>query len=186
MNYYNEIKQELINSEIYRQTKKYFVNKNDLNTYYKVGEIISKAERTYGNGIIKEYSQKLKIELERNYSVRLLYKMVKYYNFISKENLPTLSANLSWSHYDELLKFDDKNKILYYIDICVKQNLSIRQLREKIKSNEYERLPNETKNKLEKKEIVNIVDFIKNPIIINDKCKLNSITEKILQKIVLR
>ena len=54
--------------------------------------------------------------------------MLKYYNFVSEEKLPTLSAKLSWSHYDEILKYDDVNKIAYYIKICERQNLSIRQL----------------------------------------------------------
>ena len=84
--------------------------------------------------------------------------MLKYYNFVSEEKLPTLSAKLSWSHYDEILRFDDLNKIAYYIYICEKQNLSIRQLREKIKLNEYERLPEDTKNKLivNKKKVLDI------------------------------
>ena len=148
MNYYNEIKNGLINNEIYKKVKDYSKNKSDLFTYYNVGKMLNEAGKHYGEGIIKEYSQKLKIELEKNYSVRLLYRMLKYYNFISTEKLPTLSAKLSWSHYDEILKFDDINIILYYIKISAQQNLSVRQLRDRIKSNEYERLDKETKNKL--------------------------------------
>lgn len=71
--------------------------------------------------------------------------MLKYYRFASNEKLPTVSAKLSWSHYDEILKFNDFNKIAYYINISEQQNLSIRQLRIKIKSNEYERLPEDSK-----------------------------------------
>ena len=59
---------------------------------------------------------------------------------------PTLSDQLSWSHYVELLKIDDINKINYYIDISVKQKLAVRDLRFKIKNKEYERLSTETKN----------------------------------------
>ncbi len=91
------------------------INKSDLNTYYNVGKILSEAGKHYGDGIVKEYSQKLKYDLNKNYSIRLLYRMLKYYNFVSEEKLPTLSAKLSWSHYDEILKFDDVNKIAYYI-----------------------------------------------------------------------
>ena len=156
MNYYNEIKNQLINNEINKKVKKYSINKSDLYTYYSVGKILSEAGKHYGEGIIKEYSQKLKSDLNKNYSVRLLYKMLKYYNFVFEEKLPTLSAKLSWSHYDEILKFDDVNKIIFYIKMSEQQNLSVRQLREKIKSNEYERLPESTKNKYEIQKYYNV------------------------------
>ena len=145
MNYYIEIKNELINNEINRKVKNYTINRNDLSTYYNVGKMLYEDGKHYGAGIIKEYLQKLKHDLDKNFSVRLLYRMLKYYNFVFNEKLPTLSAKLAWSHYDEILKFDDINKIKYYINISEEQNLSIRQLRSKIKSKEYERLPEETK-----------------------------------------
>lgn len=185
MNYYNEIKNELINNEINRTVKNYSINKSDLNSYYNVGKILSEAGKHYGEGIIKEYSQKLKCDLNKNYSVRLLYRMLKYYNFVSEEKLPTLSAKLSWSHYDEILRFDDINKITYYIKISEQQNLSVRQLREKIKSEEYERLPETTKNKIINQDESNVVDFVKNPILIKNSNKYDIFSEKILQKLIL-
>lgn len=185
MNYYNEIKEQLINNEINRKVKNYSINRSDLNTYYNVGKMLSEAGKHYGDGIVKEYSQKLKYDLNKNYSVRLLYRMLKYYNFVSEEKLPTLSAKLSWSHYDEILRFDDINKIAYYIKICEQQNLSIRQLRVKIKSNEYERLPETTKNKLISQDEPNIVDFVKNPIMIRNSNKYDIFSEKCLQKLIL-
>lgn len=185
MNYYYEIKNELINNEINRKVKNYSINKSDLNSYYNVGKILNEAGKHYGEGIIKEYSQKLKFDLNKNYSVRLLYRMLKYYNFVSEEKLPTLSAKLSWSHYDEILRFDDINKIAFYIKISEQQNLSVRQLRERIKSNVYERLPESTKNKLIKQDESNVVDFVKNPIMIRNSNKYNIFSEKILQKLIL-
>ena len=183
--YYIEIKNELINNEINRKVKNYLINRSDLNTYYNVGKMLFDAGKHYGEGIIKKYSIKLTTELNKNYSVRLLYKMLKYYNFVLEEKLPTMSAKISWSHYDEILKFDDINKIKYYIDIIEQQNLSIRQLREKIKSKEYERLPQETKDKLITKEDRNIVDFVKNPIIIRNNNNYKDISEKVLQRLIL-
>ena len=59
MNYYNEIKNELINNEINKKVKNYIVNKSDLNTYYNVGKILCEAGKHYGEGIIKEYSIKI-------------------------------------------------------------------------------------------------------------------------------
>ena len=185
MNYYNEIKQELINNEIYKKVKDYSKNKSDLMTYYNVGKMLNEAGKHYGEGIIRKYSQRLKSELGKNYSVRLLYRMLKYYNFISNKKLPTVSAKLSWSHYDEILRYDDINKVLYYINVSEQQNLSIRQLREKIKLGEYERLPDGTRDKLINKEESNIVDFVKNPIIIKNSNNYETISEKILQKLIL-
>ncbi len=63
--------------------------------------------------------------------------MLKYYNFVTSEKMPTLSAKISWSHYDEVLKYDDINKNNYYLSIVEDQNLSVRKLRTIIKSNEY-------------------------------------------------
>ena len=185
MNYYYEIKNELINNEINRKVKNYSINKSDLNSYYNVGKILNEAGKHYGEGIIKEYSQKLKYDLNKNYSVRLLYRMLKYYNFVSEEKLPTLSAKLSWSHYDEILRFDDINKIAFYIKISEQQNLSVRQLRERIKSNEYERLPESTKNKIINQDKSNVVDFVKNPIVIRNSNKYDIFSEKVLQKLIL-
>ena len=185
MNYYNEIKKELINNEINKAVKNYSINRSDLNSYYNVGKILSEAGKHYGVGIIKEYSQKLKCDLNKNYSVRLLYRMLKYYNFVSEEKLPTLSAKLSWSHYDEILRFDDINKIAFYIKISEQQNLSVRQLRDRIKSKEYERLPESTKNKLISQDESNVVDFVKNPILIKNTNKYDIFSEKVLQKLIL-
>ena len=111
--------------------------------------------------------------------------MIKYYEYVLNEKVPTLSAKLSWSHYDELLKLEDVNKINYYIKLVEEQNLSIRELRTKIKNNEYERLDENTKLKLINKEESKIEDFIKNPIIINNKNNYEIISEKILQKLVI-
>ena len=99
--------------------------------------------------------------------------------------MPTLSAKLSWSHYDEILRFDDINKIVFYIKISEQQNLSVRQLREKIKSNEYERLPESTKNNLMNQNESNVVDFIKNPIQIKNNRSKEIVSEKVLQKLIL-
>ena len=185
MDYYNEIKNELINNEINRKVKKYSINRSDLEAYYNVGKMLNEAGRHYGEGIIKEYSQKLKHDLNKNYSIRLLYKMLKFYNFVVDKKMPTVSAKLSWSHYDEILTFEDISKINYYINICEQQNLSVRQLRTRIKSNEYERLPLDTKNKLSINQKSNIIDLIKNPIIIKNSSNYKIVSEKILQKIIL-
>ena len=97
MNYYEDIKNELINNEINRKIKNYSINRSDLNTYYNVGKMLSEAGKHYGEGIIKEYSKKLTSELGKGYSQRNLRNMRQYY--IVSEKWQTLSAKLSWSHY---------------------------------------------------------------------------------------
>ena len=185
MNYYNEIKENLINNEITKKVKDYSKNRSDLNTYYNVGKLLAEAGKHYGEGIIKEYSKRLTKELKVKYSVRVLYKMQKYYNYLVNQKVPTVSAKLTWSHFDELLKFNDNNKINYYIKISEQQNLSVRELRIKIKNNEYERLDEETKLKLINKDSTEINDFIKEPIIIKNNLDYNDISENVLKKLIL-
>ena len=183
MNYYNEIKQELINNEINRKVKNYSINKSDLNAYYNVGKILSEAGKHYGEGIINEYSKRLTNDLGKGYSKRNLWLMLRFYEF--KEKMQTVSAQLSWSHYCELLSFENVDKINYYIELTKINNLSVRQLRDKIKSNEYERKPEDTRNKLINKVGSNVVDFVKNPILIRNSDKYNIFSEKVLQKLIL-
>jgi len=184
MNYYNEIKTELINNEITKKIKDYSKNKRDLTAYYNVGKLLSKAGKHYGEGIIKEYSNKLTNELKKGYSQRSLRNMRQLYKVFSNSKWQTLSAKLTYSHYCEIIWYDEY-KINYYIKISVEQNLSVRELRNRIKNQEYERLPEETKNKLITNDKSNIKDLIKNPIIINNKNNYEIISEKVLQKIIL-
>ncbi len=185
MNYYNEIKKELINNEAYKKIKDYSKNRSDLETYYNVGKLLSDAGKNYGEGIIKEYSKRLTKELGKGYSDRNLWNMRQFYIVFKNEKWNALRTNLSWTHYRELIFLNDKNKIEYYIDISIKQNLSYRELHNKIKNKEYERLPEETKNKLINKEEVKVQDFIKNPIVIKNKFDYTDISEKALQELIL-
>ena len=183
MNYYEDIKKELINNEINRKVKIYTINKSDLTTYYNVGKMLSEAGKCYGESIIKEYSKKLTNELGKEYGVSNLRRFRQFYLMIEKG--ATLSHLLTWSHYIEIIPINNVTTINYYINICICQNLSVRELRNKIKNKEYERLDEETKNKLINNENLNIKDNIKNPILIKNIHNYTEITEKILQKLVL-
>ena len=98
MNYYDEIKNELINNEITKKVKNYSKNKSDLTTYYNVGKLLAEAGKHYGEGIIKEYSKRLTNEFGKGYTFTSLTRMKKFYNLIEK--LATVSQLLSWSHYE--------------------------------------------------------------------------------------
>ena len=183
MNYYNEIKNELINNEITKKVKDYSKNRSDLSTYYNVGKLLSEAGKHYGEGIIKEYSKRLTDELGRGYTITRLKYMRRYYEVFEKG--PTVSDLLSYSHYCELIWFEDFSKIEYYVKISIEQNLSVRQLRERIKNKEYERLDDKTKEKLISSNETSVVDFIKNPIAIKNTTNKEIISEKVLQKVIL-
>ncbi len=179
----------MLNKEAYDKVKDYSKNKNELITYYNVGKLIIEAQggenkAKYGDKLIKEFSKKLIIDVDKQYNARTLRRIRQFYLFIQKQKWSTVSTKLSWSHYVELLSIDDMNKINYYISICKEQNLSIRQLREKIKNKEYERLSIDTKNKLINNQENSIEDFIKNPILINNNGK-EILNEKMLKQLIL-
>ncbi len=183
MNYYNEIKQELINNEVYKKVKDYSKNRSDLKTYYNVGKLLSEAGKNYGEGIIKKYSVRLTEELGKGYSTSNLKRMRQFYLLIQKG--VAMPHQLSWTHINALLPLKNINEINYYIFICEHQNISYRELRLKIKNNEYERLDDKTKAMLIKKEEPKTEDLIKNPIIIKNIYDTSNITEKMLGQLIL-
>ena len=119
----------------------------------------------------------------RGYTFTALTRMKKYYLLVSK--LATVSQQLTYGHYVELLPCKDINKVKYYIKIVEQNNLSIRELRNKIKSKEYERLDEENKLKLINDDKLEVKDLICDPIIIKNKVNYEIISEKILQKLIL-
>ncbi len=130
INYYNEIKTELINNEITKRVKDYSKNRSDLNTYYNVGKLLKEAGKHYGEGIIKEYSKRLTNELGKGYSISNLKRMRQFY-FVLEKGV-AMPHQLSWSHILSILPIDDVDKINYYIKITEEEKLSVRELRDKI------------------------------------------------------
>ena len=189
MNYYNEIKTELIRNEAYKQVKDYSKNRHDLETYYNVGKLLIEAQggeerAKYGNGLIKEYSKRLTEELGKGYSQMNLKNMRRFYIFIEKRQ--AMPVQISWSHINELFKVKNDDAINYYVNISIKQNLSYRKLGERIKSKEYERLPEEIKQKLKNEEPLEVTDLVSNPVVINTHNKdLTTFNHKVLEELIL-
>ena len=148
MNYYNEIKEKLIDDEIYSKVKDYSKERHKVITYFEIGKLLNEAAGKYGDNIIDEYSRKLVIEVGKKYNRRTLFRMKQFYNMFIDEKVSQLATQLSWSHYVELLPLKNIDEIKYYINICKEQNIGRDSLREKIRNNEYSRLPVEIKNKL--------------------------------------
>ena len=145
--------------------------------------MLNDAGKHYGEGIIKNYSNKLRKELNKKYDVSSLNKMRKFYYLVEK--MATVSPNLSYSHYVELLSYENINKVKYYIKISEKEKLSVRQLRLRIKSKEYERLSENTKKKIIENKKTEITDFVKDSILIKGNGSYEMLSEKVLQKLVL-
>lgn len=191
MNYYNEIKNEIIDIETYKKVKDYSKNKKELEGYYKIGKLIIEAQggeekASYGNKLIKEYSKKLTRELGKGYSWRNLYNMRLYYLFFSKnEILQPVAAILPWTHYSIMLPLKDANKIKYYINECRRNNLGKRDLQKAIKNKEYERLDEETKEKIIKDGDFEIGNFIKKPILIKINEGKDIVSEKTLKYAII-
>ena len=183
MNYYEEIKNEFISNEINKKVKNYLINRKDLETRYNVGKLLTEAGKKYGEGIINEYSKKLTLELGKGYNVTNLKRYRQFYILIQKG--ATLSHQLSWSYYSELMPLKNINVINYYIKLWETNIISVRQLRERIKSKEYERLSECAKSKFVANEQPLLPDLVKNPIIIKKSDKYTEISEKVLQQIIL-
>ncbi len=190
MNYYNEIKNILIDNAIGRKVREYKSNQKDLESYYNVGKLLVEAQggeerAKYGNGLIKEYSKRLTSELGKGYSIQNLKNMRRFYLVVEKRQsliVQFKSLNISWTFIIKLLKLNDVNELLYYINCINKMNLTTRELDSKLKSKEYERLDNKIKEKLMKQEEVSVKDKIPDPIVLEGLEYKEKLTEKVVQK----
>ena len=185
MNYYDEIKEKLLKNEIYAKVKDYSKERNKVLTYLEVGKLLSEAGKEYGNDIIGKYAEKLTNEVGKKYNRRTLFRMKQIYNLFGEQKVSTMSTLLTWSHYSELLPLNDINKINYYIKICKQRNLDVRSLRSLIKSKEYERLDEETKNKLITNEELKLPDLVPDPILIKTEINKEILTEYALKQAIL-
>ena len=185
MNYYEEIKNKIIDNEIYCKVKDYSKERNTVTTYFEIGRLLTEAGGKYDDNIIEEYSKKLIVEVGKKYNIKTLYKMKQLYKVFSDEKVAPVVRQLSWSNCLQLLPIKNYDKINYYANQCIKYNLSKRQLEEKIKLKEYERLSESAKTKLIANEEPLLSDLVKNPILIKKTNKYTEISEKVLQQIIL-
>ena len=185
MNYYNEIKNRLIDNEIYSKVKDYSKERNRVMTYFEIGKLLSEAGSKYGESIIEKYSQKLILEVGKKYNARTLRSMRQLYVMFSDDFWKPVVSKLSWTCFLLIMPLKDKNKMYYYSNQCINYNLSKRQLQEKIKLKEYDRLDDKTKYKLINQEQTIVSDFIKNPILIKNSYNYTEISERILKQLIL-
>lgn len=120
------------------------INQELLATYWKIGEIIVKYEQNdqiraaYGERALKQLSRELTKEFGRGFSVSNIQYMRRFY--MTYEIQQTLSVNLTWSHYCELLSISDADRRRFYEKECVNSKWSVRELKRQIESSLFERL----------------------------------------------
>ena len=95
MNYYNEIKNKLIDDEIYLKVKDYSKERHKVITYFEIGKLLNEAGGKYGDNIIDEYSKKLIIEVGTKYNKRTLFRMKQFYNIFNNEKVSTMLTKLT-------------------------------------------------------------------------------------------
>ena len=185
MNYYSEIKNKLIDDEIYSRVKDYSKEKHTLLTHYEVGKLLLEAGTKYGDDIIGNYSKKLSVEVNKKFNSRTLRRMRQLYQFFEDQKWSPVGTKLSISHIRQLFVLNDSNEINYYASQIEKRNLSKRQLEEIIKREEYKRLPESTKNKIILKDKIKVKDLVPNTILIRNKDSIEIVTEKALHNLIL-
>ena len=186
--YYKEIKDKLIDEEVYSKAKDYSKERHKVVAYYETGKLLLEAGSKYGDSIIENYSKKLVNEVGKKYSARTLRRMRQFYEIFSNfENWSPSGTNLNWSHYRELLPLKEHDKIRYYIKVCLENSLSKTKLHERIKNKEYERLDDKTKEKIINNDDLDLIDTVKNPILIKNSYNIDidNISEKFLQRLIL-
>ena len=105
---YLQIENKILNHEVYQNVKDYSKAKEKIKTYLEVGSLLNGVDTKYGKNVIKDYSKRLTIKFGKKYSTSLLYKIKQFYVIIEK--VPTMSGKLTWSHWYEMLSFNDVNK----------------------------------------------------------------------------
>ena len=137
---FDNIKELVINSRNKVYTT---VNTEMLNLYWNIGRIIMEIQQgderaSYGDAVLEKLSLKLTNEFGKGFSKRNLERMRKFY--IIFPIATTLSSQLSWSHYLELIKIEEEPKRNFYLKECINSMWSVRELQRQKDSLLYERL----------------------------------------------
>ncbi|WP_207434055.1 PDDEXK nuclease domain-containing protein [Sabulibacter ruber] len=113
-------------------------------TYWQIGKHIvefeqgGKAKAEYGSELLNRLAKDLTLEFGKGFSRSNLFQIRQFYLRFPK--VQTLSGQLSWSHYSEILKADNDLEISFYAKQCEKENWSVRELKRQMKSMLFHRL----------------------------------------------
>lgn len=169
---YNEIRCFIINAkqEIYKS-----VNSAMVEAYWNIGkkiyEVCGENDRAaYGKQVLKDISKALTKEFGQGFSIQNLRKMRQFYTVYQKRS--TVSSELSWSHYQLLMRVEDEKARQFYTNECTKVSWSVRQLQRQINTMYYNRILASKDKKSVAQEIEKNVpkpeyeSFIKDPYVL--------------------
>ncbi len=190
-----DYKKELIKlvekAEVNKGYHDYFKNKDLVNNYFEIGKLLIEAQGgeehdTYGNKLIKTWSVELTEKFGKGYDASNLRRFRQFYSEFKM--CGTVCHTLTWSNIRILLPIKNENKRNYYINMCIKKNLSKRELKKEIKNNSFERLSLADKENIklisDKNEVLTIKDTLKDPVLIPINEDLDNISEEKLAKII--
>ena len=190
-----DYKKELIKlvekAEVNKGYHDYFKNKDLVNNYFEIGKLLIEAQGgeehdTYGNKLIKTWSVELTEKFGKGYDASNLRRFRQFYSEFKM--CGPLGHILTWTNIRLLLPIKNENKRNYYINMCIKKNLSKRELQKEIKNNAFERLSLADKENIklisDKNEVLTIKDTLKDPVLITINEDLDNISEEKLAKII--
>ena len=193
-NYINEIKKILKNA---RQKAYTAVNSAMVEAYWEIGRRIVEEEQNgkeraeYGKEILQNLSKELTEEFGKGYSYRTLREIRQFYLMFSDfEKWRTVSAKLTWSHFQKVLRVSDEKARIFYLTEAAENMWSVRTLDRNISTLYYNRIvasidkktvEDEMKDKTKK---LQAEEFIKNPVVLEflDLPTNMSYTENELEK----
>ena len=190
-----DYKKELIKlvekAEVNKGYHDYFKNKDLVNNYFEIGKLLIEAQGgeehdTYGNKLIKTWSVELTEKFGKGYDASNLRRFRQFYSEFKM--CGTVCHTLTWSNIRILLPIKNENKRNYYINMCIKKNLSARELKKEVKNNAFERLSLADKENIklisDKNELLTIKDTLKDPVLIPINEDLDNVSEEKLAKII--
>lgn len=196
-NLYNEI--DLLIKERKNHIK-VAVNNNMISLYWLIGQKLSKEvlkgeKAEYGKYVVDEIGSRLQSEYGKGFDRTSIYRMIKFYQrFPDFQIVATLSQQLSWSHFVELLPIQDSTKREFYAIMCANEGWNVKTLRERKKSMLFERTaiskrPEETiKNELmelHENNKMNVDLFFRDPILLDFLGLKDTYSEKDLENAIL-
>ena len=190
-----DYKKELIKlvelTEVNKGYHDYFKNKDLVNNYFEIGRLLIEAQggegqNKYGNGLIKKWSIDLVRLFGKGYDYTNLCRFRQFY--VGFKNIGAVRQYLTWTNIRLLLPIKNINKRNYYINMCIKKNLSSRELEKEIKNNSFEKLSLADKENIKlisnKNEVLTIKDTLKDPVLITINEDLDNVSEEMLAKII--
>ncbi|MBP1468281.1 DUF1016 family protein [Candidatus Chloroploca sp. M-50] len=139
---YQDIRQLIESARAHVVTQ---VNQALVLTYWHIGktittDVLDHGRAHYGAAVLKQLAVRLTHEYGNGFSYSGLTRMAKFYAAVpDQEIVATLSQQLSWSHFVEIIKLDDAIKREFYIRMAVDGRWSVRTLRERMDGMLFER-----------------------------------------------